>query len=345
MMKGEKGEERPVTFDDLSMYLHQRRPEEFPGLVVGYDIRKHRGLASPSGLVGKQFEEYSVRPGFNAENPNNVFLEAPPFYIAKNGRLCDNPPHHQDYYEIVYVLEGAIHCAVNETELSLPAGTALLIASGVRHQMYTCGLEDIAVSIFLDRNYLTPRFLQVVGQLPTVGAIYQPNPPEVYLKVEFGVGSQADRCGRMLLCSYFDPGSHEDLSAELLLLLFFTEMDGTINRTPRSGGEGIARELPHIARYIETNCATVTLAQVAQRFGYSPSYLSDAIRRQFGISFTRYRNHYCLLRAAALLCSTDHSVTDIAAESGLPSLSYFYRLFTEEFHMAPAAYREKYAVK
>ena len=69
------------------------------------------------------------------------------------------------------------------------------------------------------------------------------------------------------------------------------------------------------------------------------------MRRRYGVSFTRYRNLHCLQQAAALLCNTNRSVTDIAAEVGLSSLSHFYKLFSAEYGMAPAEYRAKNAVK
>ena len=273
-----------MNFRDLTTYLHQIRPDERAGWLVGYDTDAGQGVSRP--MKPEEIEEsmkwteprrnpftplgapeellrYNVRPAFNEANPNNSFLDAPNLAIAKNGRLNTNPPHNQDYYEIIYVLEGSITCAVNEDEIHIPSGAMLLITSNVYHHIYTCGLEDIAVSIFFDRSFLTPRFTQSMTQLPSVGRIYQSKPDVPYLLIDFGVDSQTDVFGRMMLCSYFDPSSHSDQSTELLLLLFLTEADSTLNRSMRRSAEGIDAELPRIARYIEVHSATVTLAEVA----------------------------------------------------------------------------------
>ena len=355
-----------MNFKDLTTYLHQIRPDERTGWIVGYDAVTGQGVSrqmspeeieeaqswsepghkpfSPQALF-EELEHYSVRPAFNDANPNNTFLDAPTLAIAKNGRLNTNPPHEQTYYEIVYVLEGSITCAVNNEEIIVPAGAMLLMAADIYHHMYTCGIDDIAVSIYFEKSFLSSRFMQSMSRLPSVGGIYKAKPDYPYLLIDFGVDSQTDHFGRMMLCSYFDPGSHSDQSTELLLLLFLTEADSVLNRTMRRTSEGIESELPRIARYIEVHCADVTLLEVAQRFGYAEDYLSAAIRRRYGVSFTRYRNLHCLQQAAALLCSTNRSVTDIAAEVGLSSLSHFYKLFSAEYGMAPAEYRAKNAVK
>ena len=331
-----------MTFDDLTAYLHILRPDEVSGLIVGYDIENDSGIARTGSASGEPFTRYTMRPSFDESNPNNAFLKKPPFSIAKNGRLNTNPPHNQPYCEIVYVLEGEIRCAVNGEEYTVPAGSALFMAPDISHHMHTCGLEDIAVSIFFEKEYLLSRFLQTVRQLPSVGEIYKEKPAYPCLLVNFGVGSPTDHYGRMMLCNYFDPSSHSDLSTELLLQLFLTEADSTLNRVIRRSGEGIDAELKRISRYIEVHCATVTLSDVAARFGYAENYLSAAIRKRYGMSFTKYRNHICLQNASALLSGTDRSVTEIAAEVGMPTLSHFYRLFTEEYRMKPAEYRSRY---
>ncbi len=334
-----------MKFRELMSYLHQIGPDEQADLIVGYDVEKRQGVGRKTGSPTDAVQRYSVRRPFDAENPNNSFLSAPTFFIAKNGRLSTNPAHDQEYYEIIYVLEGSIDCTVNYEAIHIPAGAMLLMAPDIHHHVLTCGLEDIAVSIFLDTSFVNSHFMRVVGQLPSVGEIYSAKPSKPWLLIDFGVESQTDTFGRMLLCSYFDPGSHSELSTELLLQLFLIEADSTLNRVLHRSPEGIDAELPRIARYVEVHCDTVTLSETAQRFGYAENYLSAAFRQKFGLSFTRYRNLICLQRAASLLRSTNHTVTEIAAEVGLPSLSHFYKLFAAEYNMAPAEYRANYTSK
>ena len=333
-----------MNFSDLTEYLHQYRRDEVPGLVVGYSKEKKVGISSKEIGDFNSTSMYSVRPPFNAANPNNGLIEEIPFYIAKNGRLNENPAHFQEYYEAIYVLEGSLTHEVNGAVVIQKPGTLLILTGGVYHKIHTCGHEDIAVSIFIDEKMLIPKFYQRISPLQMVGPMFQKHAPSDYLLIDFGVESTTDIYGKLMLCSYFDPSAHSDQSTELLLLLFFTEADSTLLQQSRPAKLGIDAQLDQISRYIQSNCAAVTLEETAKQFGYAPSYLSTTIRQEFGMSFTRFRNHHRILMAAALLCGTERSIIEIAAEVGILTLSHFYQLFEKEFHLTPSAYREKYGV-
>lgn len=66
------------------------------------------------------------------------------------------------------------------------------------------------------------------------------------------------------------------------------------------------------------------------------------IKQYTGDRFPKYLNKFRLYHATRLLQEKpDYSIETIAKESGIASLSSFYRLFLEEFGMAPVEYRKK----
>ena len=84
-----------MNFKDLTTYLHQIRPDERTGWIVGYDGSAGQGVSRPMkpeeieeaknwtrpgqkpfrphGSM-EELEYYTVRPAFNDANPNNTFL-------------------------------------------------------------------------------------------------------------------------------------------------------------------------------------------------------------------------------------------------------------------------------
>ena len=95
-------------------------------------------------------------------------------------------------------------------------------------------------------------------------------------------------------------------------------------------------------QYIDANSATATLAEAATRFGYTSGYISKALKRATGQSFSQLRQERCILRAAVLLLAEPgRSVTSIADEVGIGNITQFYRLFDQQFHMTPKAYRQE----
>jgi AraC-like DNA-binding protein len=89
------------------------------------------------------------------------------------------------------------------------------------------------------------------------------------------------------------------------------------------------------ARYVEP-LEVDDLAGVA---GLSRAHFSREFRRAFGESPHAYLLTRRLERAAALLRSTDRSVTDICFAVGLKSVGSFTTSFTRTYGRSPTAYR------
>lgn len=89
------------------------------------------------------------------------------------------------------------------------------------------------------------------------------------------------------------------------------------------------------ARYAEP----LEVAELARVARLSPAHFSREFRRAFGESPHKYLLTRRLERAAALLRSTDRSVTDICFLVGLRSVGSFTTSFGRAYGMTPSAYR------
>jgi AraC-like DNA-binding protein len=79
-----------------------------------------------------------------------------------------------------------------------------------------------------------------------------------------------------------------------------------------------------------------TLARAAR---LSPAHFSREFRREFGETPHQYLLTRRLERAAALLRTTDRSVSDICLTVGLRSIGSFTTSFGRAFGLSPTAYR------
>jgi AraC-like DNA-binding protein len=89
------------------------------------------------------------------------------------------------------------------------------------------------------------------------------------------------------------------------------------------------------ARYFEP----LDVDRMAGAAGLSRAHFSRAFRRAFGEPPHAYLLTRRLERAAALLRTTDRSVTDICFSVGLQSVGSFTTSFTRTYGVSPAAYR------
>jgi AraC-like DNA-binding protein len=92
------------------------------------------------------------------------------------------------------------------------------------------------------------------------------------------------------------------------------------------------------ARYADP----LTVADLARAAGLSPAHFSREFRRSFGEPPHRYLLTRRLERAAALLRTTDRSVTEICHAVGLTSLGSFTTSFRRVHGLTPSAYREQF---
>ncbi|HUP85182.1 MAG TPA: helix-turn-helix transcriptional regulator [Acidimicrobiales bacterium] len=89
------------------------------------------------------------------------------------------------------------------------------------------------------------------------------------------------------------------------------------------------------ARYAEP----IRVADMARAAGLSPAHFSREFTRTFGETPHQYLLTRRLERAAALLRSTDRTVTDICFLVGLGSVGSFTTSFQRMFGRSPSAYR------
>jgi AraC-like DNA-binding protein len=92
------------------------------------------------------------------------------------------------------------------------------------------------------------------------------------------------------------------------------------------------------ARYAEP----LGVDDLARAAGLSRAYFSREFRRAFGESPHAYLLTRRLERAAAMLRTTDRSVTDICFSVGLVSVGSFTSSFTRTYGMPPTAYRASF---
>ncbi len=96
-----------------------------------------------------------------------------------------------------------------------------------------------------------------------------------------------------------------------------------------------ARDLAD-ARFFEP----LEVDDLAAAAGLSRAHFSREFRRAFGESPHAYLLTRRLERAAALLRTTDRSVSDVCFSVGLKSLGSFTTSFTRTYGESPAAYRD-----
>ena len=93
--------------------------------------------------------------------------------------------------------------------------------------------------------------------------------------------------------------------------------------------------------YIENHCqdANLSLAELSNIFGLTPSYFSKMFKDKYSVSIPDYINMMRIDRAKNLLRQTSQSVQQIAAAVGFTESSTFIRIFKKIEGVTPGVYR------
>ena len=101
-------------------------------------------------------------------------------------------------------------------------------------------------------------------------------------------------------------------------------------------------EVLHAAKYIYQNFASpLTLQEVADVAGLSPTYFSKKFKQITGIGFKEYVNFVRMKNASLELISTSHSVTEVALNNGYTDGNYFKDVFKKIHGCSPREYRRR----
>jgi two-component system response regulator YesN len=86
----------------------------------------------------------------------------------------------------------------------------------------------------------------------------------------------------------------------------------------------------------------LSLARLAEKVYFNPSYLSRLFKQITGTNLTSYINEARLEKARELLKNNDMKIHEIAAAVDYESASYFTQFFKRIQKISPQEYRDKY---
>ncbi|WP_082790100.1 helix-turn-helix transcriptional regulator [Paenibacillus sp. GM2] len=93
-------------------------------------------------------------------------------------------------------------------------------------------------------------------------------------------------------------------------------------------------------RYMHTHFfEKLTLQEIADKIGKHPSYVSDHIHKETGMSFIEHLNQIRIKESRRLLTHTPKSVYDIAIAVGFEYQNYFAKVFKKTVGVTPLQYR------
>ena len=83
----------------------------------------------------------------------------------------------------------------------------------------------------------------------------------------------------------------------------------------------------------------ITLKQIAEKFGYTPNYLSKLFKKEIGKNYLDFLTEERLRIANTMLKNSDLPINEIAKQTGFASTAYFCRVYKKLYGKTPTQFK------
>lgn len=270
----------------------------------------------------------------------------PKFRIYKNTSCEGYPLHWHTGVEVVLPLENSYQVLHGNTIYDLAPNDLCFINSGAMHRLASPKGKGVRIFMQFDLTLLfnLSEFDTMLSLLPPVLVVSQTTHGDVHRRALFFANEIIrEYNGDEIL-------REATIYSDFMQLYLIVLKNEIYNRKPLLSHDSAGtkmnehvRKLLDVCRYVNDHSAeSLTLNDVARRFGFSKYHFSRLFRDFTHSTFHQYLINLRISHAEALLVNCELSIMDVALMSGFSSISTFNRVFREQKLMSPTTYRKRY---
>lgn len=261
-----------------------------------------------------------------------------PFEIVYSDHPVSHHMHTHIYYELLYVLEGAVMLNIRGHDYRVEAGTLVFLNQFDEHstrlitetyrryyllipptQLRAFHNDVLLLSVFRLHGDLFPYVLPTGDEKGRF---------DVYFSLLKDVSERG--------------GPYMDERIEAIMTLILTDAQALRPDMFTPPNETSFLPIQEILDELDRGYAgQFSLSELADRYHVSPGCLSAHFRHQVGMSPMQYITQSRLTHAKVLLLKTDLSILEIAMQCGYKDVSNFVRRFRQQFQMPPLQFRQR----
>ena len=254
----------------------------------------------------------------------------------------NQPFHHHDFIEIVYISSGRAIQQVNNASYEVTRGDVIFINYGSTHAFQA--LENFRyVNICFMPELLSNQIISQDNALALLSltAFDEMRKEKNGGKLSF-CGKEREEVEFILDCMLRETSSvlpYCNRIQESYLSILLTKMLRKSSEVFPENQDIWSELVSYISNNLEES---LTLPSLAQRCFYNPSYFSRVFKQKFGCSLTAFVRSKRIAQAQILLQETELSVDSVISKVGYNDRSAFYHIFAKETGMTPAEYRAQF---
>lgn len=268
--------------------------------------------------------------------------------VRKHARFIEYPMHKHNYIELMYVYGGSMTHVIDDQEITIHEGELLLLNQNIEHSIHYCHENDIIFNFIIK-----PEFLEFLSHMAEeendvfdfiFTSLYSYDNDGEFLIFKLQDNELIQSYIESIITTIYKPQINNSLEQKLLVGLLLTELmkhPEYIETYQANSYEKLISST--ILKYITTSYQEGSLAVLSEMLHIPDYKVCKIIKKQTGQTFKQLVQNERLKNAIQLLKTTHLPITDIMIEVGYENMTYFYKIFKNEFQMTPHVYREKYS--
>lgn len=168
------------------------------------------------------------------------------------------------------------------------------------------------------------------------------NPQNEHLFFDYDFYNPAYDCSKIVMAEISHDGPFREKLVRIYTSALLTHLEQSreahlvVNKSTMLAEHRFGK----IMKYIGENYKDISLAEVSEKFGYNPDYLSTRFKIITNQTFTEKLREIRMEQACNILERTDLSVEEVSLEVGFKDKSFFMKKFKERYGVTPGKYRK-----
>lgn len=248
--------------------------------------------------------------------------------------LLVNAFHWHDYFEMEFFCDGEATHILNGESFAVKRGSIYLLMPSDFHTLYSENEHEMKYyNVNFNEYALSSEFIKLIHEhdAPMQTVVTDEDYDTICREFKALCDEyNSDRpMKKLIIKSIF----------ERIMIIFLRALKKNSSQSTRHKPNR-DNSIEYIVSFLKIHFReSVTLSDIAKKVYLTPNYTGELFKKEMGVSFTEYVQHLRLNYAKNLLVSTDMSISNISAQSGFHSVSYFTKLFRLANNKTPLEHR------
>lgn len=270
-----------------------------------------------------------------------------PFFIQYGYHDSECYLHgHEDFSELVIVLEGSAEHTVGTEHYPISKGDVFVINQDTEHGF--TGVSDFRICNIMFRPEVLFEHIYNIRQSPGFQALFVVAPHYLQnhrFSSRLHLQSQEFAAVKAMIRDMITEYNRKQEGWQTYCYACFLQLCVRLSRLYQltdTEQHRCVMQLAAATAYMEGHfCSSISVAELAQMSGYSQRQFSRLFKEAYGVSPNAYITNLRIQKAQQLLQNTQLPIGEIAWNCGFEDQNYFSRMFRQTAGVTPSAYRNR----